>query len=416
MPDPEHTRTLHPLVLPERLCDPGNAELRRAVFVDVETTGLAHEHDEVIELAALPFTYTLDGRVVEVLHDEAQVHRNDPGRPRPEEITHLTGLTDDDLRGERIDTEAASALIERSGLVIAHNAAFDRPFVEQVLPSARNKPWACSRAEVAWTEERFASQALHCLLCALGVYARDRHRALADCEAGVWLLAQRLPVSGETVLAAMRRQALKNTVRLFAVGAPFESKDLLRARGYRWMPEMREAIERSWWTELEPELVDAELKWLSEQVYLRGAFRPLPARADHRHRAVAARTDRLRAPRAGVRAVTAALDPGARRRRLTHRTRATRPRGGSRATAPPVVNAAAFDPSHVTASPATPHAPSLAHGTAFAPGKDPHHARERPTSRPNDATSKRGRAPAAADSGSHLMAESPPGPSSGDLE
>ena len=63
--------------------------------------------------------------------------------------------------------------------------------------------------------EGFASQALHCLLCAYGVFARDRHRALADCEVGVWLLAQRLPVSGESVLAAMRRRALTATVRLW---------------------------------------------------------------------------------------------------------------------------------------------------------------------------------------------------------
>ena len=243
MPNAEQTRTLHPLDLPERLCDPGNAELRRAVFVDVETTGLGHEHDDVIELAALPFTYTLDGRVVEVLHDEAQVHRQDPGRPLPEEITHLTGLTDDDLRGERIDVEAATALIERCGLVVAHNAGFDRAFVEKALPAARRKPWACSRAEVSWTAEGFASQALHCLLCARGVYARERHRALADCEAGTWLLAQRLPVSGMTVLAAMRGRALVPTERLWAVKAPFEAKDLLRgprlpvdaahARGHR---------------------------------------------------------------------------------------------------------------------------------------------------------------------------------------
>ena len=59
-------------------------------------------------------------------------------------------------------------------------------------------------------------------------------------------LAQRLPVSGDTVLAAMRRRALTPTVRLWAIRAPFESKELLRARGYRWMPEMRDGIERSW--------------------------------------------------------------------------------------------------------------------------------------------------------------------------
>ena len=148
--------------------------------------GSSPEHDAVIELALLPFTYTLAGTVVEVLHDEAQAHRNDPGRPLPAEITHLTGLTDDDVRGEVIDVEAASALIERSGLIVAHNARFDRPFVERVLPAARARPWACTCAEVPWTSEGFASQALHCLLCAYGAYARDRHRALADCEAGVF--------------------------------------------------------------------------------------------------------------------------------------------------------------------------------------------------------------------------------------
>ena len=265
--DAGEARTLHPLVLPARLSDPGDAELRRGLNVDCETTGFRPGHDAVIELAMLPFTYTLEGGVVEVLHDEAQVHRNDPGRPLPVEITHLTGLTDDDVRGERIDVEAASALIARSDLIVAHNARFDRPFIERVLPAARARPWACTRAEVPWIAEGFASQALHCLLCAYGVYARDRHRALADCEAGVWLLAQRLPVSGGSVLAAMRRRALTPTVRLWAIRLPFESKEALRARGYRWMPEMRNGIERAWWTDVEPDEEEAELEWLREAVY-----------------------------------------------------------------------------------------------------------------------------------------------------
>ena len=250
--DAGETRTLHPLVLPSRVPDPGDAELRRGLYVDCETTGFSPALDAVIELAMLPFTYTLGGSVVEVLPDEAQVHRNDPGRPLPAEITHLTGLTDDDVRGARIDVEAAGVLIERSDLVVAHNAGFDRPFVERVLPAARARPWACTRAEVPWIAEGFASRALHCLLCAYGVYARDRHRALADSEAGVWLLAQRLPVSGESVLAAMRRRALTPTVRLWAIRSACETKEILRARGYRWMPETRNGIERAWWTDVAP--------------------------------------------------------------------------------------------------------------------------------------------------------------------
>ena len=89
--------------------------------------------------------------------------------------------------------------------------------------------------------------------------ARDRHRALADSEAGVWLLAQRLPSSGASVLAAMRRRALTPTVRLWAIRLAFETKETLRTRGYRWMPEMRNGIELAWWTDVEPDEVEDEL-------------------------------------------------------------------------------------------------------------------------------------------------------------
>ena len=83
----------------------------------------------------------------------------------------------------------------------------------------------------------------------------------------MWLLAQRLPVSGDAVLAAMRRRTPTPTVRLWAIRSPFESKEALRARGYRWMPEMRDGIERSWWTDVEPDEVESELAWLREAVY-----------------------------------------------------------------------------------------------------------------------------------------------------
>ena len=74
------TRTLRPLALPARA--PGGGAVRRGLFVDCETTGRSAESDVLIELALLPFAYTLDGVIAQVLGDEAQVHRNDPGRPR----------------------------------------------------------------------------------------------------------------------------------------------------------------------------------------------------------------------------------------------------------------------------------------------------------------------------------------------
>ena len=273
------TRTLHRLELPARLCDTGDAELRRGLYVDCETTGLSFEQDRAIEVAMLPLTYApADGRIVEVRHHEAQVHLQDPGRPLDAFITALTGLTDDDVRGRRIDVDVADALIERSALIIAHNARFDRPFIERVLPATRALPWACSMRDVPWTAHGCPSAALHCLACHYGVFARDRHRALADCEVGVWLLAQHLPGSERRVLAALRESAWRETVRLWAVDAPIERKDALKARGYRWMPEARRGIDRAWWTELAPEAVDAELEWLHERIYRPGALPPIPQR------------------------------------------------------------------------------------------------------------------------------------------
>ena len=167
----------------------------------------------------LPFDYTLDGHITHVHRDPARTWRQDPGWPVPPEITRITGLTDEDLAGQAIDAAAASELLARSHLVVAHNASFDRSFVEAVVPAAREVAWACSRHEVG-DPVAFPSRSLACLLCAYGAFAPDRHRALADCEAGVWLLTQTLPGTERTVFGELRETAARPAVRIWATGAP----------------------------------------------------------------------------------------------------------------------------------------------------------------------------------------------------
>ena len=55
---------------------------------------------------------------------------------------------------------------------------------------------------------------------------------------------------------------------MWATGAPFDCKDELKHRGYRWMPHERNGIPRSWWTDVPPADLEAELAWLAE-VYRR---------------------------------------------------------------------------------------------------------------------------------------------------
>ena len=127
--DTAQARTLHALVLEDHPHPAGSGPLRRGLFVDCETTGFSSEHDALIELAMLPFDYTLDGHITHVHRDPARTWRQDPGWPVPPEITRITGLTDEDLAGQAIDTAAASELLARSHLVVAHNASFTHGFV-----------------------------------------------------------------------------------------------------------------------------------------------------------------------------------------------------------------------------------------------------------------------------------------------
>jgi DNA polymerase-3 subunit epsilon len=105
-------------------------ETRRGVFVDTETTGLDQDTDEVIELALLPFEYERDtGAIVRVDADAALSAFRQPSFPIPPESAKIHGLTDEMVKGQVIDPERIKALIEPAHIVIAHNAAFDRPMV-----------------------------------------------------------------------------------------------------------------------------------------------------------------------------------------------------------------------------------------------------------------------------------------------
>src|SRR6266702_2194545 len=66
---------------------------KTGILLDVETTGLNTAQDEVIELAMVKFTYLPDDRIAAIT--EIFSAFNEPSIPIPEEITELTGITDE---------------------------------------------------------------------------------------------------------------------------------------------------------------------------------------------------------------------------------------------------------------------------------------------------------------------------------
>ena len=93
------------------------------VCFDIETTGLDKRTEAITEIGAVVLR---NGEVVERFSTFA-----DPGRPLTTEITRLTGITDEMLKGAPSQEEAVNAFLDFVGdrPLAAHNAEFDMGFI-----------------------------------------------------------------------------------------------------------------------------------------------------------------------------------------------------------------------------------------------------------------------------------------------
>jgi DNA polymerase-3 subunit epsilon len=257
-PDFRVLRRLDPAVRREALTGP---TVRRAAIVDTETTGTEHASDRIIELAVLVFEYChATGTVGRVL--DTYDGLEDPGRPIPPESTAIHGITDAMVAGQLIDDARVAQLLEGVGVVIAHNAGFDRRFLEPRLPLFTNLPWACSWAEVPWATAGIASSKLEYLAYRCGFFY-EAHRAEADCHALLQVLAQPFGTTNEPALKLLLDSARGPSFRVWASNSPYETKDVLKQHGFRW-----DAARRCWSLEVRSqEAVQEALEWMRDAVY-----------------------------------------------------------------------------------------------------------------------------------------------------
>ena len=266
-------RRLRPrAIAPPRALEAGE---RLTIILDTETTGLDHRHDEVIELGMVAFIHDEAGTVMDVVGVLSAFQ--EPSRPIGAAITRLTGITDAMVAGQRIDLEAVEAFIAEADLIIAHNAGFDRPFCERLARGFAPKPWACSVKEVPWATFGYEGSKLGYLVGQAGWF-HTGHRAADDCHALLEVLAAPLPNGTGTALGHLLACSAKAGVRIWAEGAPFDFKDALKRRGYRWS-DGGDGRPRAWWIELDEALAEAEVIYLQTEIYLR-QVRPRTQRVD----------------------------------------------------------------------------------------------------------------------------------------
>lgn len=244
---------------------PDGSPTRLGLFLDVETTGLDPARHEVIELAMVPFSYSLDGHIFEIGTPFQKLREAD--QPISDEVTALTGITNEMVAGQTIDPAEVAAFASSAALVIAHNAAFDRRFVEPLSDIFTTKPWACSMTQVDWGAEGFEGTKLVYLAMGAGFFY-ERHRAVHDCVAAIELLAMALPKSGVPAMAHLLERARRPSWRIWAENAPFDLKNVLKTRGYRWNGE-ENPNPRAWYIDVDDKSKDEELSFLRSEIYQR---------------------------------------------------------------------------------------------------------------------------------------------------
>jgi ATP-dependent DNA helicase DinG len=181
------------------------------VIVDVETSGLDANTDELIEIAAVKVRR---GLVVEEFSTLVKAEK-----PLPPFICELTGIHDDMLTEAPAPSEAIDMLAAFIGPaeIAAHNAAFDSAFIHRYWPDKRVWLDTITLLQVAYPCA--PSYSLNNLCEYLQIKNERAHRALSDAHATTALFLR-----ARKQLAALPAPAKRDLITLTAdIDAPLEN-------------------------------------------------------------------------------------------------------------------------------------------------------------------------------------------------
>jgi DNA polymerase III subunit epsilon len=216
-------------------------DMRRVLLLDTETQGLSPEKHMVIEVAVM--LYDLERACA--LQSYASLIRATGGN----EAQRVNKIPADLLpvAPEARDVwTAVEDMRKLADCVAAHNAEFDRKFVEAAGAKVSG-PWCCTKTDFEWPND-LRGDSLVQLALGLGLGVAIAHRAMADVDTMARVLT-RVHELGHSLPALFRRAARPK--KRFVAMVSYESKDLAKQHGFLWSAEKRE-----WWRMMPPD--DAE--------------------------------------------------------------------------------------------------------------------------------------------------------------
>lgn len=251
--------------------------------LDVEATGLSHLFDEIIELAIVPVLLdtTNDYEPVKVL--DGYNEHNEPSdiSKITEEITELTGISQDDVKGKSIDWTIVNKICDESVAIIAHNAKYDSKMVFNYPEYTSKTEWFCSQNEINWYDKNMPNRKQEMLCLALELkeeglgFEFTAHRAITDVLALIQLLVSTNSFA-EVLEPSVELKAYGFVSKRFNKSFYEPNRMYLRKEGDNWVnvgtfkqgkiEEMKEFIQENALKEREFQGETRELKlWFKEQ-------------------------------------------------------------------------------------------------------------------------------------------------------
>lgn len=202
--------------------------------LDLETSGLDPLRDEMIEIAAV--VWDCDRQLpLKIYNEMIQVDR-----PLPEEITQLTGISDQDLANWGVSSLEAllnlESLTRKCSFIVAHNGReFDQLFIQKYLqmhPDLQIQiPWIDTLTDIPYPED-MKTRKLSYLAAEHGFLNPFPHRSLFD-------VLTMMKVFSQYPLQDILNLSQSPMVRIIAQ-VSFEERDKAKAMGFRWDPLRKE--------------------------------------------------------------------------------------------------------------------------------------------------------------------------------
>ena len=238
-----------------------NGESLNITFLDTETTGTNRLNDEIIEIAIKEIEFEKDsGKIIKIINQYESF--NEPSKEIDDKITKLTGIDNKTVKNKLIDWNEVDSILKNTDIVVAHNAKFDRAFVDRYSSISSSKIWGCTINDIDWFEKGFSSQKQE-LLCYWHGFYFEAHRAMNDVNALIQLLIHPYYDKNRPIVELIKN-ARQIRFKILVSNFPYneQKKDKIKGDGYNWS-----TTDKIWYKEVDENNLILEKKYLSSVIY-----------------------------------------------------------------------------------------------------------------------------------------------------